>query len=208
MKDIYQRSVLRHGRSASDREWGRRSGPRGPPWRAAACDTRRRTETDPGTTWTANGHYTVTWTGVLGERGGWWRAGHTSGTTQQTECKGKRRGMLTRLHASISTSMEACAAATSRASSAMRRPRGVASSFTTTHASSGSAGLVSSSGEATSGGGSISGIWEGVSGSGGGGTSALSSLGAVVSLTLLWFSGKLMLHSLSKRNWLCFHGKQ
>lgn len=127
-------------------------------------------------------------------------AGHTSGTTQQTECKGKRRGMLTRLHASISTSMEACAAATSRASSAMRRPRGVASSFTTTHASSGSAGLVSSSGEATSGGGSISGIWEGVSGSGGGGTSALSSLGAVVSLTLLWFSGKLMLHSLSKRN--------
>lgn len=113
--------------------------------------------------------------------------------------KSERRGMLTRLHASISTSREACAAATSRASSAKRRPRGVASSFTTTHASSVSAGLVSSFGEA------LSRDWgsgvSGTSGSGGiGGMSAWSSLGAAVSLTLLWFSGKLMLHSLSKRN--------
>lgn len=100
--------------------------------------------------------------------------------------------MLTRLHASTSTSIEACAAATSFASSAVRRPRGVASSFTTTHASF--AVPVSSAGGAES----STGSWEYGVGSG-----EFSGSSAAGSLTRLWFSGKLMLHSLSKRNWLC-----
>lgn len=131
--------------------------------------------------------------------------------------------MLTRLHASISTSSEACAAATSRAWSAILRPRGVASSNTTTaHASStpladhsedstvlALSGVSSSPGKVadklasgrTGNWGSIIGE-KGIVGSSGVPGGELSDLSSwsVASLTLLWFSGKLMLHSLSKRN--------
>lgn len=214
--------ILLHEYFVWDRGRGHRSGPRVPLRPAVGCELRHQIEIDPGTT-----QKTVTKDGVINTMRVMcekifsslkilpnikYRDCYFSSLTNQRvflflqpqaketntykPSRGERRDMLTRLHASISTSRVACAAATSRASSANRRPRGVESSLTTTQASSLSAALVSSSREAGSGEWD-SGAWGSFSGTEG---ISASSLGAVVSLTLLWFSGKLMLHSLSKRN--------